>query len=118
MTSSAPVPAIRACALRWNLDCDYDAAKAKGYNHAVGGVADGYHLETTSPCFRIASALTSRGVSAFQQKLCNLTLNPEPVLHRQLEPGNLVIVQLAAVGDGIPNLVELREDQLHRFLAP
>src|SRR5690349_613627 len=47
-----------------------------------------------------------------------LTLYPEPVLHEQLEAGDLVLVQFTAMGDHVPDFVELRKDLLHRLLAP
>ena len=46
------------------------------------------------------------------------TLNPEPVLYKQLEPGDRIIVQRTTVCNHVPDLVELRQYLLHGLLAP
>ncbi len=46
-----------------------------------------------------------------------LALDAEPILYEQLEPGDLVVIELAAVGNNIPDFVELGQNLLHGLLA-
>src|SRR5712692_3013517 len=45
------------------------------------------------------------------------TLNPEPVFYEQFEPGDLILIQFTAMGNHVPDLIELRKDLLHSLLA-
>jgi len=56
------------------------------------------------------------GVERIRKLQARLTLDPEPILHEQLEPRDLILVQSTAVSDHVPNF-ELRQDGLHRLLT-
>jgi len=65
----------------------------------------------------IKALISQVQVLEYKYKLRRSALDSEPVLHEQLEPGDLVVVQFAAVGNCVPDSVELRENRLHRLLA-